>query len=234
MTVSDIQRRLAELGFYTGKVDGRKGKLTTAAIRGFQRLHGVTDDGIAGPKTLNELFPAYMPERDVDPPETDEEIARTLHEAHWPRQKDVAKIFGEVGKHQTMLKLPYPMRLAWDLRKPIKQFSVHEKVHDSALRCFTRIADAYDETARKLIGVDLFGGCLNVRKMRGGSSWSMHSWGIAIDFDPAKNQLRQGRDTARLALPDCKRFWDIWADEGWVSLGRARNFDWMHVQAARL
>jgi len=231
MTVTDIQRRLAELGIYAGAVDGISGKATVAAIRAFQRVHGLTADGIAGPKTLAELFPAPIPERDVDPPD---DPGRTHHENEWPRQKDVATFFGEVGKHQTMLELPYPMRLAWDLRQPVKRFSIHEKVHDSALRCFERIADAYDAEARRLTGIDLFGGCLNVRKMRGGSSWSMHSWAIAIDFDPARNQLRWDRTKARLALPDCRTFWQIWESEGWLSLGRARDMDWMHVQAAKL
>ncbi|MCA1748660.1 MAG: M15 family metallopeptidase [Sphingomonadales bacterium] len=70
--------------------------------------------------------------------------------------------------------------------------------------------------------------------MRGGSSWSMHSWGIAIDFDPANNQLRWGRDRARMAKPAYAPFLNAWESEGWISLGRERNFDWMHVQAARL
>jgi hypothetical protein len=70
--------------------------------------------------------------------------------------------------------------------------------------------------------------------MRGGDRWSMHSWGIAIDFDPTRNSLHADHTQARLAQPDCNEFWRIWEDEGWVSLGRARDFDWMHVQAARL
>ena len=74
----------------------------------------------------------------------------------------------------------------------------------------------------------------HVRKMRGGSSYSMHSWGIAIDFDPERNQLKWGKDRARLAQPDAVEFWRCWEAEGWVALGRARDYDWMHVQAARL
>jgi hypothetical protein len=231
MTVTDIQRRLAELGLYTAKVDGVSGKATVAAIRAFQRLHGLKADGIVGRLTKAELWPAPMPDRDVEQPEVPVMQDQVLR---WPRQKDVEKVFGPVGKNQTLLKLPFAMRLAWDKRQLVNRFSIHEKVHDSAARCFARIADAYDAEARRLTGIDLFGGCLNVRKMRGGSAWSMHAWGIAIDFDPARNQLRWGRDKARLALPDCARFWRIWEEEGWLSLGRARNFDWMHVQAARL
>ena len=152
----------------------------------------------------------------------------------WPVQASVSKYYGKVGENQTTLILPFPMKIAWDKTNIITKFSVHEKVHDSAKRCFDRIADAYDEEARKKLGIDLWGGCLNVRKMRGGSSYSMHSWGIAIDFDPDRNQLRWGKDKARLAKKDCEMFWKIWEEEGWVSLGKARNYDWMHVQAARL
>jgi len=226
-----IQERLKELGLYMANVDGISGKATVAAIRGFQRLHGLKADGIVGPLTKAEMWPEPMPERDEEFPD---DPGRTIHDGMWPRQKDVERFFGPVGANQATLELPYPMRLAWDVRKTITRFSIHEKVHDSALRCFLRIADEYDAEGRKLIGADLFGGCLNVRKMRGGNAWSMHSWGIAIDFDPARNQLKWGRDRARLAQPDCQRFWRIWEDEGWVSLGRAKNYDWMHVQAARL
>jgi len=223
-----IQERLRELGLYTRPPDGVAGPATRAAIRAFQRLHGLTPDGVAGPLTRAELWPAPMPER----ARTDRLL--TPGSLKWPRQRDVETAFGPRGANQVMLQLPYPMRLAWDKRQTIRRFSIHEKVHDSAKRCFERISNEYDTPARRLAGIDLFGGCLNVRRMRGGDAWSMHSWGIAIDFDPARNQIRWGRDKARLALPDCERFWRIWEEEGWVSLGRARNFDWMHVEATRL
>jgi hypothetical protein len=107
-------------------------------------------------------------------------------------------------------------------------------VADSASRAFDKILSEYGQEGIKEIGVDIFGGSLNVRRMRGGSRYSMHSWAIAIDFDPERNQLRWNRPKARLSHADCNRFWEIWEAEGWVSLGRARDFDWQHVQAARL
>ncbi|AFL51378.1 hypothetical protein ABIE78_002797 [Sinorhizobium fredii] len=70
--------------------------------------------------------------------------------------------------------------------------------------------------------------------MRGGNSYSMHSWGIAMDFDPERNQLHAYKPSARLSHSDAVPFWVAWESEGWLSLGRARDFDWMHVQAARL
>ncbi len=161
MHIRAIQERLAELGLYTAKVDGISGKATIAAIKGFQRIHKLTADGVAGRLTLKHLFPEPMPERDVETSESDKEIAATL--AHWPRQRDVEKFFGPVGQNQATLELPFPMRLAWDTRKIVHRFFIHEMVHDSAKRCLARIADAYDAEARRLTGIDLFGGCLNVR-----------------------------------------------------------------------
>jgi len=126
------------------------------------------------------------------------------------------------------------MRLAWAKDQIVTRITLHAKVIESAGRAFEAIASAYGPVKRAELGLDLFGGSLNVRRMRGGSAWSMHAWGIAIDFDPERNQLNWGRGKARLAQPDADAFWAAWEREGWVSLGRARNFDWMHVQAARL
>ena len=97
-----------------------------------------------------------------------------------------------------------------------------------------RVLDHYGPERIRELGLDLFGGCLNVRRMRGGSAWSVHAWGAALDFDPERNQLRWGRARARFARPEYEKWWALWEAEGFLSLGRARDFDWMHVQAARL
>jgi len=210
------------------------------AIYSTNKINAGTVDGLVGPQTRHarEVWEAKQsgdPEK-VKEVETwkDKDFQEAKKNA-WPTQSGVSKYYGKVGENQTMLVLPFPMVLAWDTDKVIRRISVHEKVHDSAKRCFARIADAYpDADVRRKLGLDLFGGSLNVRKMRGGSAWSMHSWGIAIDFDPDRNQLKWGRDRARLAKSDCARFWDIWEEEGWLSLGRSRNYDWMQIQAARI
>jgi hypothetical protein len=126
------------------------------------------------------------------------------------------------------------MRIAWNLRQKVNSTLCHEQVADSAARVFNRVLDHYGEVKIVDLHLDLFGGCYNKRPIRGGSRWSLHSWGIAFDFDPSRNRLRWGRDRAAFAKPEYKAWWQIWEEEGWLSLGRERNFDWMHVQTAKL
>lgn len=228
--VEELQSALVERG-HAIDIDGDFGARTEEAVRKFQTTFGLDPDGIVGPATIAELG---KPFEDLPPAPPPMKTGTSAVKNKWPRQASCPSFYGAVGKSQKTLILPFPMRIAWDKGKVVTKFSVHSKVHDSAARVFARIASEYSEAQRRETGIDLFGGCLNVRVMRGGSAYSMHSWGIAIDFDPERNQLKWGRDQARLAKPDCERFWKAWEDEGWLSLGRARNFDWMHVQAALL
>jgi hypothetical protein len=194
-------------------------------------------DGLMGPTTLQafeEFAGRKVTREQVEQQNADTLIVRPPARSPWPRQKDVMKFYGSVGKNQTKINVRWPMVLAWDTDTAIKTITLHEKVATSAGNALDRIANAYTDQQIREMGLHLFGGSLNVRKMRGGNAYSMHSWGIAIDFDPMRNQLRWGRDKARLAKPDAKKFWEAWEAEGWVSLGRRRNYDWMHVQAAEL
>lgn len=158
----------------------------------------------------------------------------SLTHNQWPKQGQVQAFYGKPGTNHTSLVLPYPMRIAWDKGTHITKFTINVKCHDSALRVFNKIKDRYSMDKITELGLDLFGGCYNNRPMRGGTVLSMHAFACAIDFDPERNQLKWSRKQARLAKPDCNEFWEAWESEGWTSLGRARDFDWMHVQAANL
>jgi len=65
--------------------------------------------------------------------------------------------------------------------------------------------------------------------MRGGSKWSTHGWGIAIDYDSDGNQLKWGSCKAAFAKAQYDDWWGIWEEEGWLSLGQAKNYYWMHI-----
>ena len=152
----------------------------------------------------------------------------------WPRQKDCMSFYGKPGTNQVKLNLPYPMRIAWELDQSISSFQCHAKVAVPMRRIFQRTLEHYGMEEIRRLRLDLWGGTLNVRKMRGGSSWSMHAWGIAVDIDPDRNALRSNSKTASLERPEYKKFWEFVYDEGAISLGIERNYDWMHFQFARL
>ncbi len=53
--VAELQRRLNDLGFDAGKVDGVFGPDTQRALRDFQHNRQIAEDGITGPQVLGEL-----------------------------------------------------------------------------------------------------------------------------------------------------------------------------------
>lgn len=228
-----LQSRLTSHGFPVGTIDGDIGPVTLKALKSFQKSRGLHQSGQADKATVEALRSTSV--GNAQRPETISNAAGIIPTAtQWPTQAGVPSFYGEVGTSQTSIELPYDMFLAWDKGQRVRKMTLHTKVAASAQRVFEKVADKYNGPERKALGLDLFGGSLNVRKMRGGNSWSMHSWGIAIDFDPERNALHTSSPKARLSHADAVPFWEFWEEEGWLSLGRARNYDWMHVQAARL
>ena len=55
-SVSALQSRLSELGYYSGAIDGLFGTGTAQAVTRFQRANRLTADGVAGQETLNQLY----------------------------------------------------------------------------------------------------------------------------------------------------------------------------------
>lgn len=53
--VTQIQTRLKNWGYYSGWIDGIFGTSTENAVKSFQKKHGLTPDGIAGPATLAKI-----------------------------------------------------------------------------------------------------------------------------------------------------------------------------------
>lgn len=53
--VQELQQLLQTLGYYRGNIGGNFGPLTDAAVRSFQRDHGLAVDGWAGPQTMAAL-----------------------------------------------------------------------------------------------------------------------------------------------------------------------------------
>lgn len=200
-------------GLAVGPIDGIAGSITTKARNYWTK--GPWRNSMMQAQKGDERMPAPV---------------KTV----WPTQSQVRQFFGEPGTNLTMFYPPYPLRLYTPQGQQLTRFQCHAKVKDSLGRVLKAVLDHYGYDRLKELRMDVFSGCYNARPMRGGTALSMHSWGIAVDWDAQRNGLHSNRNTAAFARPEYEAWWNAWTAEGWLSLGKARDFDWMHVQAARL
>jgi hypothetical protein len=140
-------------------------------------------------------------------------------------------------KQLKVIELPYQMVLAWNVNKPVSKVRCHEKAADSLLRILSDIEAEFGRDGIIENGLHLYGGCYNHRKMRGGSSWSRHAWGIAIDLNPDDNGLKTPWDADKIgqegfATMPVKAI-EIFERHGWKSYAKSWGKDAMHFQATR-
>lgn len=133
----------------------------------------------------------------------------------------------------TKIKLPYPMILAWDRSVKVTSMRCHKLIATKLMNVFNDILNEYGFSKIQELGINIFGGCFNYRKMRGGNDWSKHSWGIAIDLDPERNKLKETKRTARFAKDEYKPMIDIFYKHGFISLGVEKDYDWMHFEISQ-
>lgn len=120
----------------------------------------------------------------------------------------------------TPLKLPFQVPLSWDMEESIKKI----KVHKFLLATFNKIFDELDNNSDRILITD-FGGAYNFRAKRGGSKYSTHSWGIAIDLNTSKNPMGlKGKQPKKLI--------ELFKDHGfkWGGDWQGRYKDPMHFQ----
>ena len=191
-----------------------------ATIKAIQRAVGVTPDGIIGPLTLSAI--AEKVGADVPPV--------------WPTQAEVRSgksMFGPAGCEGDLVSIAPPYTLYYE-GQPLRTIRVHRLIATHVAAALREVLEHYGPAEIRRLGLDQYGGSYNYRSSTGGSTLSMHAWGIALDFAPATNAYSTHAPAATLSHPDCERWWQIWESHGATSLGRARGYDWMHLQFARL
>ena len=145
-------------------------------------------------------------------------------------QQIIAK-YGQPGDpdNLTSIALPYPMRIAWDTAKTVSKIQCHKLISVPLLAVLNDCLAHYGLPKLQELGIDLFGGCVNVRLQRGSKTkWSRHSWGIAIDLDPARNGLKTKWAEAQFSKPEYKFMVDSFHQHGFIGYGPERNYDSMH------
>lgn len=156
----------------------------------------------------------------------------------WPTEREVLSghsIFGHPGDPGSLVSipLPYPLRPSWSPDTELTSITCHRLIAGPLTRIFQRTLEHYGMDRIRELRLDIYGGCFNNRPIRGGSRPSLHAWGIAVDLDPERNTLYMIAPEAAFSGPEYDAFWSIVEREGAFSLGRERNYDWMHFQFAR-
>lgn len=160
----------------------------------------------------------------------------------WPKQTECNAFYGNPKgingraspkwESENLCYISPPFKMTYD-GQPVKKLRVHKKCADSLSKILNNLWEISGKSQQVVDtwGVSIYGGAYNYRLMRGGGQLSMHSWGCAIDLDPARNGFH---DTS----PNFKRYPQVikaFEDEGWTWGGRwsGRSCDGMHFQAAR-
>lgn len=129
---------------------------------------------------------------------------------------------------------PYRMVLAWDEDVVLKSIRCHQKVAPSLTRVLDAIARHYGtQEAIEKARMHLFGGAYSFRVIRGGSTLSLHSYGAAIDLDPANNPLGLRYDPSQRAGMMPRAVIELFEAEGWLWGGKWSRPDGQHFQATQ-
>jgi len=131
------------------------------------------------------------------------------------------------------IEIPKGLHLFYGKEKHTTIGGVHTSVATPLQNAFSQLADFYGgQKGLDKLKISMYHGYYNKRQKRGGTSWSTHAFGIAIDLFKPKNELSgMPAPIAYFSKPEYKAVQDIFERNGFYSLGRAKNYDYMHFQA---
>lgn len=191
--------------------------MNTEQIKEIQRRIGTAPDGIWGPKSkaavrehLLKLVPVPNP---------------------WPASDtySLANFYGAPGDERNLvtIEFPYPMFYGG---KRVTHTRVNRRCAASLLKVLRAIRDRLGDRPDVIEDHEDYGGVYNFRVKRGGSTYSLHAYGAAIDLDADDNTFRDPWPTkADMPLEIMEEF----AKEGWLPAGALWGYDAMHFQATR-
>lgn len=262
MNIKDVQMILAAAGAYSGAIDGDLGPKTRAGMatvlqgRGLEfwpeprRVVAAVQvllakwghqpgpvDGYEGHNTREALI-AWQGTRyfgtPVEVPRVP--LAKAPRPPEVPRQRDAEAFYGPACTEANMeaITLPFDMRIDWALDQTTRRITVHRSCGPSLLAALVAVRDHYGLGRMRELGIDRYAGGYNPRRMRGGSAWSMHAYGCAIDLFAAPNALRMRCPQALFCGPDYAALLDIMQAHGWLPAIRLWGGDAMHFQRASL
>jgi hypothetical protein len=186
-------------------------------IQSMQVRVGTEPDGFWGPKSIaacQRHLRAMMPRPNP-----------------WPyaNQSSLRAFYGQPGDESQLVKLTFPYPMFYEGRRVVST-RCHRKVHDSLLRVLTSIGRSYGTRRDVMEEAEDYGGVFNFRLKRGGTSYSLHAFGAAIDLDADDNTYK---DSWPLQSDMPLEIIEMFAREGWISGGAFWGYDAMHFQATQ-
>lgn len=145
--------------------------------------------------------------------------------------EQIIKAYGQPGDPENLavISLPYPMRIAWDKSHFVSKMQCHKKLTGKFQSVFEELLKVYGLDKLRELEIDIFGGCYNLRQMRGSKTkWSRHAWAIAIDLNPEKNGLKTAWANSQFSKPEYNSIIDIFYKNGFINYGKELNRDAMH------
>lgn len=191
--------------------------MTTEQITKLQAHVGAEPDGFWGPESIlacKRHLRAMMPSR-----------------SPWPAadQRSLRSFYGEPGDESRLVTMdfPYPMYYGGKL---VTRTRVNARCADSLHRVLSAIGGSYGQQSGIMEEAQDYGGVYNFRLKRGGSTYSLHAYGAAIDLDADDNTFSEHwpmQADMPIEIMEC------FAREGWVSAGAFWGYDAMHFQATQ-
>ena len=191
--------------------------MTPQEISAMQQRIGVPADGFWGPLSiaicrqyLRSLMPSPNP---------------------WPKSNPASlrAFYGDPGDESQLVSITFPSPMFYGGRL-VKTTRVHRKLAASLLRILSDIGTRYSGTPGIMEEAADYGGVFNFRLKRGGTSYSLHAYGAAIDLDADDNTFR---DSWPMASDMPLEIMECFAREGWLSAGAFWGYDGMHHQATQ-
>ena len=187
-------------------------------IIALQTRVGTIPDGFWGPKSIaacKAYVRSYMP-----------------NDKRWPAADPASlrAFYGSPGDENNLvvIQFPYPMFYGGKL---VKSTRVHKRCAASLLRVLNAIGERYAGNREVIEEAEDYGGVFNFRSKRGGTSWSLHAWGAAIDLDADDNTFRDAWPIkADMNMDVIVEF----AKEGWKSAAVEWGYDAMHFECTRI
>jgi hypothetical protein len=131
------------------------------------------------------------------------------------------KKYGDPKKESSMM--------VWNIPVELQQGKIPKKIY-----CNRQMVQPLTKAFQNLIDRELvdelktWDGCFCIRSIRGGTDWSIHSWGLAVDLNAAENPLGAEPKLSRefvLSFTDAGLSWG----GDWTS-----RVDGMHFQLAQV